>query len=166
MLATLSRWRSRVQIPPGTLNGTVRKPAKRRSSNLRDSVGSTPTRATGVVLLTAACKPVVAKQVRWTTRGSIPPQPTQRDFRFEMSDLRFEIEIAEMARSSIGKGYWPFKPERWVRLPYGLLWSAATCRRFGFRGCEIEPVSPTTVEGKRKRRQVAALQGRPVRLSV
>jgi hypothetical protein len=29
-----------------------------------------------VVLLTAACKAVVAKQVRWTTRGPIPSQPT------------------------------------------------------------------------------------------
>jgi hypothetical protein len=29
----------------GRLPGTVRKPAKRRSSNLRDRVGSTPTRA-------------------------------------------------------------------------------------------------------------------------
>ena len=35
MLASLSRWRSRVQIPSGTLDGTVRKLAKRRSSNLR-----------------------------------------------------------------------------------------------------------------------------------
>src|SRR6516162_9197055 len=34
--ATLSRWRSRVQIPLGTLDGTVRKPAKRPSSNLGD----------------------------------------------------------------------------------------------------------------------------------
>ncbi len=36
MLATLSRWRSWVQIPSGTLDGTVRKPAKRPSSNLGD----------------------------------------------------------------------------------------------------------------------------------
>src|SRR5215475_6723387 len=36
VLATLSRWRSRVRIPPGTLVGTVRKPAKRPSSNLGD----------------------------------------------------------------------------------------------------------------------------------
>ena len=41
------------------------------------AVGSTPTRATvRVVFLTAACKPVVAKEVRWKTRGSIPSQPT------------------------------------------------------------------------------------------
>ena len=29
-----------------------------------------------VVLLVAACKAVVTKQARWTTRGSIPSQPT------------------------------------------------------------------------------------------
>ena len=61
----------------GRWHSTVRKPAKRRSSNLRDFVGSTPTRVTvRVVFLTAACKPVVAKEVRWKTRGSIPSQPT------------------------------------------------------------------------------------------
>src|SRR5437016_3651718 len=36
VLATLSRWRSWVQIPSGTLAGTVRKLAKRPSSNLGD----------------------------------------------------------------------------------------------------------------------------------
>ena len=46
VLACLSRRRSWVQIPSGTLSGTVRKPEKRRSSNLRDFVGSTPSRAT------------------------------------------------------------------------------------------------------------------------
>ena len=48
VLATLSRWRSGVQIPSGTLftthNDAVRNLEKRRSSNLRDFVGSTPTR--------------------------------------------------------------------------------------------------------------------------
>src|SRR5262249_39991130 len=38
VLATLSRWRSWVQIPSGTLDRTVRKPAKRPSSNLGDCV--------------------------------------------------------------------------------------------------------------------------------
>ena len=36
VLAALSRRRSWVQIPSGTLDGTVRKPAKRPSSNLGD----------------------------------------------------------------------------------------------------------------------------------
>jgi hypothetical protein len=78
VLACLSRRRSWVQIPSGTLDSTVRKPAKRRSSNLRDSVSSTLTRATDwVVFLVAACKTVVTKQARWTTRGSIPSRPTE-----------------------------------------------------------------------------------------
>jgi hypothetical protein len=79
VLACLSRRRSWVQIPSGTLDSTVRKLEKRRSSNLRDFVGSTPTRATDwVVFLVAACKTVVTKQARWTTRGSIPSRPTDR----------------------------------------------------------------------------------------
>src|ERR1700730_6672518 len=36
VLATLSRWRMWVQIPSRTLDGTVRKPGKRPSSNLGD----------------------------------------------------------------------------------------------------------------------------------
>ena len=58
----------------GRFHSTVRKLEKRRSSNLRDFVSSNLTRATStwVVLLAAACKAVVTKQARWTTRGSIP----------------------------------------------------------------------------------------------
>ena len=43
-----------------------------------------------VVLLTAACKAVVAKEVRWMTRGSIPSQPTDGPFvyRHRMPDPR------------------------------------------------------------------------------
>jgi len=37
-----------------------------------------------VVLLTAACKAVVAKQVRWMTRGPIPPRPSFWDLRSEI----------------------------------------------------------------------------------
>ena len=62
MLATLSRWRSGVQIPSGTLarHGTQSgKAAKLKTSCL---AGSTPARATdGVAVLTAACKAAVAK---------------------------------------------------------------------------------------------------------
>ena len=47
VLATLSRWRSWVRIPSGTLRRHGTQLAKRRSSNLRDFVGSTPIRATG-----------------------------------------------------------------------------------------------------------------------
>jgi len=42
------------------------------------TAGSTPACATQwVVLFTAACRAVVAKQVRWMTRGSIPSRPTE-----------------------------------------------------------------------------------------
>ncbi len=70
MLATLSQWRSRVQIPPEALkwkgqHGTQTGKATRLKPG--DSVGSTPTRATRgsiarVVLLTAACKAVAIKR--------------------------------------------------------------------------------------------------------
>jgi hypothetical protein len=69
VLATLSRWRSRVQIPPEALkweewHGTQTGKATRLKPG--DSVGSTPTRATRgwfsrVVFLTAACKTVAIK---------------------------------------------------------------------------------------------------------
>ena len=69
VLATLSRWRPRVRIPPGALNregwhGTQTGKATRLKPG--DSVGSTPTRATfgwlpRVVFLTAACKTVALK---------------------------------------------------------------------------------------------------------
>ena len=54
--------------------GKVRKQAKRRSSNLRDFVGSTPTLATRSrdVFPAADCKSVVIKQAGWRRRGSIP----------------------------------------------------------------------------------------------
>ena len=64
----------------------VRKSAKRRSSNLRDCGFDSRLRHFRVVLLTAACKAVVVKEVRWLTRGSIPSQPTYGPFvyRFRM----------------------------------------------------------------------------------
>ena len=48
MLATLSRWRSWVQIPSRGLVWRGTQLAKRQSSNLCDFVGSTPTRATAM----------------------------------------------------------------------------------------------------------------------
>ena len=52
-------------------------------------MGSTPTRATQwVVLLAAGCKPVVAKQVRWATRGSIPSRPTDITARWSSGRMR------------------------------------------------------------------------------
>ena len=66
MLATLSRWRPWVQIPSGAprlnvkADGTVRKPAKRPSSNLGDLWVRLPLVPwlIWVVFLTAACKAV------------------------------------------------------------------------------------------------------------
>lgn len=54
--------------------GKVRKQAKRRNSNLRDFVGSTPTLATAKrdVFPAAGCKPAVTKQAGWRRGGSIP----------------------------------------------------------------------------------------------
>ncbi len=60
--------------------GAVRKPEKRPSSNLGDCGFDSRLRHLRVVLLTAACKAVVAKEVRWMTRGLIPSQPTDGPF--------------------------------------------------------------------------------------
>src|SRR5688572_15853077 len=81
VLATLSRWRSRVQIPSGTLGNEnlSARYANWQSDEAQTFVtaGSTPACATRwVVFLAAACKAVVTKQVRWMTRGSIPSRPT------------------------------------------------------------------------------------------
>ena len=73
-------------------NGVVRKTrapctqGRRRSSNLRDCEFDSRLRHFRVVLLTAACKAVVVKEVRWMTKGSIPSQPTYGPFvyRFRM----------------------------------------------------------------------------------
>ena len=61
-------------------HGVVRKSAKRRSSNLRDCGFDSRLRHFRVVLLAAACKAVVVKEVRWLTRGSIPSQPIYGPF--------------------------------------------------------------------------------------
>jgi hypothetical protein len=76
--ACLSRRRSWVQIPSRALYGKVRKQAKRRSSNLRDVVGSTPTLATWIrdVFPAADCKSAVIKQAGWRRGGSIPSRLT------------------------------------------------------------------------------------------
>ena len=51
VLATLSRWRSWVQIPSRGLVWRGTQLAKRQSSNLCDFVGSTPTRATAITTI-------------------------------------------------------------------------------------------------------------------
>ena len=93
-------------------HSTVRKLAKRRSSNLRDFVGSTPACATHwVVFLVAACKAVVTKQARWTTRGSIPSRPTHNN-----RPVRLTAETSAMPE--------PLKLARRVRFPHGSLTTA------------------------------------------
>ena len=86
MLACLSRRRSRVQIPSGTLAARYANWLSGEAQTFV-SAGSTPACATDrVVLLVAACKAVVTKQARWTTRGSIPSQPTQGPFVYRSQD--------------------------------------------------------------------------------
>ena len=59
-----------------------------------------------------------------------------------------------MARSSIGSGYWSFKPERWVQLPYELLTEerkttgcgvTASPRALGARACRFESDHPDSL---------------------
>src|SRR5271165_6787378 len=72
--------------PQRSGRGVVRNAAKRRSSNLCDCGFESRLRHFRAVLLTAACKAVVLKEVRWLTRGSIPSQPTYGPlvYRFRM----------------------------------------------------------------------------------
>ncbi len=86
VLACLSRRRSRVQIPSGTLAARYANWLSGEAQTFV-SAGSTPACATDwVVLLVAACKAVVTKQARWSTRGSIPSQPTARPVRLSVED--------------------------------------------------------------------------------
>ena len=105
VLATLSRWRSRVRIPPGTLAGTVRKPAKRPSSNLGDRlwVRFPPVLLTGHVAGWALASPTACKAAAFET---------------------VQVQLLHdplTARSSIGIGYRPLNQVRRVRFPHGLL---------------------------------------------
>ena len=54
-----------------------------------------------------------------------------------------------MARSSIGLGFWPFKPERWVRFPHELLnrtWESLVFRVLGVH--EIVGSNPAVLTGQ------------------
>ncbi len=46
------------------------------AGSVADRLGLSPIACSRVVFLVAACKPIVTKQARWATRGSIPSQPT------------------------------------------------------------------------------------------
>ncbi len=103
--------------------GTVRKLAKRRSSNLRELWVRLPTRATEivnrVVCLTAACKAVVHEISEVD------------DERFNSFPTHWSCGFCyrSSARSSIGSGRQPLKLERRVRFPHGSL--ARACRPSG-----------------------------------
>ena len=104
MLATLSQWRSRVQIPSGTLGyGTVRKSAKRPISRIGD--------------LRVRLPPVPLFGLCSSRR---PVKPLSR--KSEVDDKRFNSFTTQfdLARSSIGSGRRPLKPQRRVRFPHGL----------------------------------------------
>ena len=166
MLACLSRRRSRVQIPSGTLEevGSWRSEVgmskvlptsdlgrpgtqteKRRSSNLREFVGSTPTLATHSKSEIGSRKSVRthsdlenASVGHWQASvavthspsgfaGSTPARRTEikvggRKSASIYSDLRAPTSDLEKARSSIGLGHQPLTLKRWVRFPYGSLW--------------------------------------------
>ena len=118
MLACLSRRRSWVQIPSGTLKSRERRvesheperneplrwpstldprPEQHGTQTWKSGEAQTfvtlwvrlpPVLLDWVVLLAAACKAVVTKQARWTTRGSIPSRPTQRTARSSNGRMR------------------------------------------------------------------------------
>jgi hypothetical protein len=56
---------------PTKRRGTVRKPAKRRSSNLREFVGSTPTRATDCEGGRSSCR----ADLRWAEKSAARREP-------------------------------------------------------------------------------------------
>ena len=130
MLATLSRWRSRVQIPSGTLfgNGMVRKLEKRRSSNLREFAGSTPPRATGNHASAEHWRAQVA--VTHPPSGSAGSTPARR------------TEERKSARSSNGSGCWPLKPATRVRIPHGSLGSSLT-KWWNWQTHDVQSVGPS-----------------------
>jgi hypothetical protein len=124
--ATLSRWRSWVRIPSRTLgdivSGTVRKRAKRRSSNLREFVGSTPTRATSREGEAPPGMIHNKKRVGWAlARPSGCNPPARWQCRFDSCPTHCFRLSSNSARSSIGTGRRPLKPQRRVRLPHGSL---------------------------------------------
>ena len=92
--------------------GTVRKPAKRRSSNLRGFVGSTPTRAT--------TKSTNASAGHWRAQVAVTHPPAGQ-CRFDSCPTHCFRLSSNSARSSIGTGQRPLKPQRRVRFPHGSL---------------------------------------------
>ncbi len=86
-------------------SGAVRKPAKRRSSNLRDLRVRLPPAPLRTCVGWASACPTACKAA--SPQGYAGSTPARRTF--------------NMARSSIGEGHRPLTPERRVRFPHGLL---------------------------------------------
>lgn len=124
MLATLSRWRSWVQIPSRGLIRRGTQLAKRQSSNLCDSVGSTPTRATRITSIARAASVrrvfMIAQQRasagHWRAQVAVTHPPSGIAGSTPARRTR-----SRTARSSSGSGCWPLKPATRVRLPHGSL---------------------------------------------
>lgn len=129
VLATLSRWRSWVQIPSRGLVWRGTQLAKRQSSNLCDSVGSTPTRATAITTIarTKFVRKIFvitnenALAGHWRTAvffrgGAVTHPPSGIGGSTPSRRTR-----TATTRSSRGSGSWPLKPATRVQIPHGSL---------------------------------------------
>jgi hypothetical protein len=117
VLATLSQWRSRVQIPPGALRWEGRhgtQTAKRPGSN------------PGILWVRLPPVLLPDRFLGWcSSRRPVKPLPSSCEaeggrFNSFTTHWRFLIKV----RSSIGQGRQPLKLERRVRFPHGPLFDA------------------------------------------
>ena len=108
VLACLSRRRSRVQIPSRALSIGMARYANRQSGQAQTLViaGSSPACATAKKHASAGHR-----------RAQLPvKQPARKAMQVQLLPGALDT-----ARSSIGTGRWPLKPERRVRFPHGPL---------------------------------------------
>ena len=92
--------------------GAVRKPAKRRSSNLRDlRVRLPPAPLDRTSVGWASASPTACDH-----RCAAVPEPARKAMQVQLLPGALDT-----ARSSIGTGRWPLKPEGRVRFPHGPL---------------------------------------------
>ena len=107
VLATLSRWRSWVQIPSGTLAIMRRGTPIGRAAKLKPWC------------LWVRLPPVLLKQHasagHWRAHGAVTPTPLAVQVQL-LSDA-----LDNTARSSSGSGCWTLDPVTRVQIPYGLL---------------------------------------------